>query len=91
MSKKRKLPSNMYKKGQCVPRWLVRVDRKKFQHKLKFGCDVELVGKCVFMLTEGSGFFIENAKGIRINLNGIRVDGSRLDIDTDAGIKIGGI
>lgn len=88
MSKKRKLPSNMYKKGQCVPRWLVKIDRKKFQHRLKFGCDVELIGKRVFMLNEGCCFYMANTKGVKVYLSGVTVDGSRLDVDTSMLIKI---
>ena len=91
MSKKRKLPSNMYKKGQCVPRWLVRVERKKFQHRIKFGCDVELIGKRVLMLNEGSGFYIANTKNVKVFMTGITIDGSRLEYNTNAGVKVGGV
>mgnify|MGYP000285768532 FL=1 len=90
MSKKRKLPSNMYKKGQCVPRWLVRVERKKLQHRLKFGCDVELIGNCVLMLNEGSCFYIDNTKGVKVCIDGVTVDDSIIGSNTNIFIKIGG-
>lgn len=40
-------------KGQIVPKYLCRSIEKKAQHIIKFGCDVEVIGKTIKMLSEG--------------------------------------
>lgn len=49
-----------FKKGQMVPRrlGLVLTTIRKAQHCAKFGCDVEVDGKVVRPLSEGSVFII---------------------------------
>jgi len=41
------------RKGQIVPKYLCRSIEKKAQHTIKFGCDVEIIGKSIKALTEG--------------------------------------
>jgi len=58
----------IYKKGQIIPRRLVRCGNRKTQHLWKFGADVEIKGKTIKMLTEGaaiinSKLFIGGKKG----------------------------
>lgn len=45
-----------YKKGQIVPRFLVKCSDRKAQHLVKFGCDVEVYGKTIEAITYGSVF-----------------------------------
>ena len=41
------------KKGQIVPKYLCRSIEKKAQHTIKFGCDVEIIGKTIKALSDG--------------------------------------
>lgn len=41
------------RKGQIVPKYLCRSIEKKAQHLVKFGCDVEITGKNIVMLSDG--------------------------------------
>ena len=41
------------RKGQIVPKYLCRSIEKKAQHTIKFGCDVEIIGKSITALSEG--------------------------------------
>lgn len=41
------------RKGQIVPRWLVK-SKNKFSHTVRFGCDVEICGRKIKALSEGS-------------------------------------
>ena len=48
-----------YKKGQIVPRYLVRCKRRKTQHLVKFGSDVEVCGREVRATSGAPLFFID--------------------------------
>lgn len=59
-----------YKKGQIVPRRLVRCKNRRTQFLWKFGCDVEVVGKTIKMKGDGGSaimhsgrFYIGGKKG----------------------------
>ena len=41
------------RKGQIFPKYLCRSIEKKAQHLVKFGCDVEITGKKIEMLSSG--------------------------------------
>lgn len=43
------------RKGQIVPKYLVRAIEKKSQHLVKFGCDVEIAGRTIKPLHENGG------------------------------------
>jgi hypothetical protein len=47
-----------YKKGQIVPRTLVRCKHRKTQHRVKFGADVEVDGRTIKALSNGSVLII---------------------------------
>jgi hypothetical protein len=42
-----------YKKGQIVPRFLIRCKNRKTQHLWKFGADVEIIGRKIIAKSEG--------------------------------------
>lgn len=46
------------RKGQIVPKYLVRSIEPKAQHLVKFGCDVEITGKSIRAISEGSVILI---------------------------------
>ena len=48
----------IYKKGQIVPRRLVRCKHRKTQYTVKFGADVEVIGRTIRMLSDGSAIEI---------------------------------
>lgn len=52
--------SDTKRKGQIVPRWLVKSVEKKAQHLITFGADVEICRgkKSVKVLSEGCAFYI---------------------------------
>ena len=41
------------KKGQIVPKYLIKSVEKKAQHVIKFGCDVEIAGRTIIAKSEG--------------------------------------
>lgn len=43
-----------YRKGQIVPRNLIRCKNRKTQHKIVFGCDVKIIGRKINMLSPGN-------------------------------------
>jgi len=43
-----------YKKGQIVPRSIIRCKHRKTQHLWTFGADVEIIRKRIWMFSEGS-------------------------------------
>ena len=45
-------------KGQIVPKYLCRSIEKKAQHTIKFGCDVEIIGKTIKMLSAGCCIYV---------------------------------
>ena len=47
-----------YKKGQIVPRHLVKSVEPKARHLIKFGADVEVIGKKIKILSEGSAIIV---------------------------------
>lgn len=47
----------IYKKGQIIPRRLVRCKNRKTQHLWRFGSDVEVIGREVRILSYGEGIF----------------------------------
>ena len=58
----------IYKKGQIIPRRLVRCGNRKAQHLWKFGADVEVTGRTIKLLAPGSAItnnrqFIGGKKG----------------------------
>jgi len=46
------------KKGQIVPRYLCKSIERKAQHLVKFGTDVEIIGKSVRLLSDGCAIHI---------------------------------
>jgi len=50
------------RKGQIVPKYLVKSVEKKAQYLVVFGCDVEIKGKELTATSEGSCFVIRNSK-----------------------------
>jgi len=57
------------RKGQIVPRSLIKVTPRKLQHKLRFGCDVEIVNKKIKVLDAGDGFLfnLKKRRGLKPN------------------------
>ena len=51
-----------YKKGQIVPRFLVKCKHRKTQHLWKFGSNVQVTGKTVTVLDEAGTCFTRSAK-----------------------------
>ena len=49
----------IYRKGQIVPRRLVRCKSQKTQYMIKFGADVEIKGRSIQMLSDGCALTIE--------------------------------
>lgn len=47
-----------YGKGKIIPRSLIKTKHRKAQHNLKFGCDVDVIGKKIIALTDGYIFDI---------------------------------
>ncbi len=47
-----------YKKGQIVPRYLVKSVEPKSSHLVKFGADVEVYGKTIRMLSDGCAIYV---------------------------------
>ena len=47
-----------YKKGQIVPRYLVKSIEPKARHLVKFGADVEVLGRAIRMLSDGCAIYI---------------------------------
>ena len=45
------------RKGQIVPKYLCRSIEKKAQYTIKFGCDVEITGKTIKMLSGGYAIY----------------------------------
>jgi len=68
-----------YKKGQIVPRSVVRCKHRKTQHLWVFGADVEIIRRRIRMLSDGSALirmrsFVGGHKGYA-NSTGITIIG----------------
>lgn len=65
------------KKGQVVPKWLVKSLEKKAQHLVKFGCDVKIYrgAKKVVAISEGCIFYIPYIEHVLKKKNQVRVKG----------------
>lgn len=57
------------KKGQIVPKRLVKAVEKKSQHLVKFGCDVEIKGKTITALNGGTAIIVPEAKYCNMKKN----------------------
>jgi len=49
------------RKGQIVPRYLCKSIEKKAQHLIKFGADVEIIGRKIKVLSDGCAITISSA------------------------------
>jgi len=49
------------KKGQIVPRYLCKSIERKAQHLVKFGTDVEIIGKSIRILSGGYAIRVASA------------------------------
>ena len=85
--------SELKRKGQIVPKRFIRAVEKKSQHLVKFGCDVEIVGNAIYMLSDGCAIHVPSVKYCNTKKNKrrvkgfvvsnlIRIDGSRVKGDT---------
>jgi len=63
------------RKGQIVPKYLVKSVEKKAQHLVKFGCDVEISGMTVTAINGGVGIIIPDVKYCNTKKNKRRVKG----------------
>tara|TARA_R110002020_G_scaffold471194_1_gene698038 strand:+ start:395 stop:709 length:315 start_codon:yes stop_codon:yes gene_type:complete len=52
------------RKGQIVPKSIIRAVEKKSQHLLKFGCDCEVINNKVYPLQDGFIFTIPDIKHV---------------------------
>ena len=75
------------RKGQIVPRYLVKSVERKAQHLVKFGCDVEITGKKIKALSDGCVILIPDVRHVLIKRNKVSVKGFILDGLT---IELGG-
>lgn len=57
------------RKGQIVPKYLVKAFEKKAQHLIKFGCDVEIIGRTVKSINGGVGMILPDVKYCNLNKN----------------------
>lgn len=53
------------RKGQIIPKRIIKATNKKYQHLFKFGCDVEIVGKNVTSLDGGVALIYPNQKTVK--------------------------
>ena len=63
------------KKGQIVPRWLVKSVERKAQHLVKFGCDVQITGGKIKPLSYGPIIDIPHVTHVLKKKNQVRVKG----------------
>lgn len=63
------------RKGQIVPRYLVKSVERKAQHLVKFGCDVEITGKKIKALSDGYVILIPDVSHVLIKRNRVKVKG----------------
>ncbi len=73
--------SEVKRKGQVVPKFLVKSIEKKAQHLIVFGCDVDICRskKTVKALSDGCIFYIPNTKHVLRKKNQVRVKGFLLN------------
>lgn len=67
------------RKGQIVPRYLVKSVERKAQHLVKFGCDVEITGKKIKALSVGCVILIPDVSHVLIKRNKVSVKGFIID------------
>lgn len=73
------------KKGQIVPKYLVKAVEKKSQHLVKFGCDVLIDGKSISSVNGGIAIIIPEAKYCNLKKNKKLVKGFDMDSITFSG------
>jgi hypothetical protein len=66
------------KKGQIVPKYLCESVEKKAQHLVKFGADVEIIGKTIKMLSDGYAIHIPSTTHVLKKKNQKTVKGFNL-------------
>ena len=78
------------RKGQIVPKWLVKSLEKKAQHVIKFGCDVEICrgSKVVRALSEGCVFHVKHVNHVLKKKNQVRVKGFDIRIVSIVGYNL---
>ena len=76
------------KKGQIVPKYLVKAVEKKSQHLVKFGCDVEIEGRTLTALDGGTAIIIPEVKYCNMKKNKRLVKGFDICIETYVGFDI---
>lgn len=80
------------KKGQIVPRYLCESIEKKAQHLVKFGADVEIIGKNIKLLSNGYAILIPTTTHVLKKKNQKTVKGFIMDsVSIDCGGIGGGI
>lgn len=67
------------RKGQIVPKYLVKAIEKKSQHLVKFGCDVEIIGRSIKAINGGVAIVIPDAKYCNLKKNKRLVKGFYFD------------
>ena len=68
------------RKGQIVPKYLVKSVEKKAQHLVKFGCDVEINGRVLTAINGGVCIVIPEAKYCNMKKNKRTVKGFNFDV-----------
>ena len=63
------------RKGQIVPKSIVRAIEKKSQHLVKFGCDCEVINNKVYPISDGDVFVIPSVTHVRIKKGKKKVKG----------------
>ncbi|NOS39036.1 MULTISPECIES: hypothetical protein [Bacteria] len=67
------------RKGQIVPKYLVKSVEKKAQHLVKFGCDVEINGRTLTAINGGVCIVIPEVKYCNMKKNKRTVKGFNFD------------
>ena len=74
-----------YKKGQIVPRFLIRCKSRKTQHLWTFGSDVKVIGKTVIVLDKNGTCF---TRGVKDFIGGKHGKPKRYDCASLEGVDI---
>ena len=72
------------KKGQIVPKNIVRAIERRSQHLVKFGCDCEVINNKVYPMVGGDVFVIPSTTHVRIKKGKRKVkgfDGGNCSVD----------
>jgi len=76
------------RKGQIVPKNLVKAVEKKSQHLVKFGCDVSITGKTITALNGGTVIVVPEARYCNLKKNKRTVKGFNFEGLTFVGFDL---